>query len=66
MFKGIEVLEGKANIDPEYCLACRRCVSICPEAAISISIEDPSYIDGLIAKFESLIDVGPQTAEELI
>jgi len=63
VFKGIEVLEGKAHIDPKYCLGCGRCADVCPEAAISISIEDPSYIDGLIAKFESLIDVGPQTAE---
>ena len=60
VFKGMEVADEKAHIDREYCLGCGRCVDVCPEGAISISIEDPSYIDGLIAKIESFVDVAPQ------
>ncbi|MCP4762684.1 MAG: 4Fe-4S dicluster domain-containing protein [archaeon] len=60
VFKGREVLKGKAHIEPEYCLGCGRCVDVCPEGAISISIEDPSYVDGLIKKIESLVDVTSQ------
>jgi len=60
VFKGREFLDGKAHIDPEYCLGCGRCVDVCTEGAISISIEDSSYVDALITKIESLVDVSPQ------
>jgi len=60
MFKGREVLEGKAHIDPDYCLGCGRCVDVCPNGAISINIEDPSQIDELIEKIESVVDVTSQ------
>ncbi len=61
VFKGREVLDGKAHVDPDFCLGCGRCVEVCPNRAISISIEDSSYIDKLISKIESLVDVTPQT-----
>ncbi len=63
VFKGREFLKNKAHIDPEYCLGCGRCVDVCPEGAISISIEDPKYINELIAKIESVVDVEAQTAK---
>ncbi|MCP4761393.1 MAG: ferredoxin family protein [archaeon] len=60
VFKGREVLDGKAHVDPEFCLGCGRCESVCPNGAISVEIEDPSYIDELIAKIESVVDVTAQ------
>lgn len=60
VFKGREVLENKAHVDPDYCLVCGRCVDVCPNGAISFNIKDPKYINELIAKIESVVDVNPQ------
>jgi ferredoxin len=60
VFKGREIVKGKATIEPEFCLGCGRCVDICPNGAITIEIENPSHIDELIAKIESIVDVEEQ------
>jgi ferredoxin len=60
VFKGREIVEGKATVEPEYCLGCGRCVDVCPNGAITIEIENPSHIEELIAKIESIVDVEDQ------
>ncbi len=62
VFKGRKLLDGKAEINSEYCLGCGRCVDVCPKGATSIEIEDPRFIDELITKIESVVDVESQQA----
>jgi ferredoxin len=59
VYKGRELIEGKATI-MEHCLGCGRCVEVCPNGAISIEIEDSSYIDEMISRIEAIVDVEPQ------
>ena len=66
VFKGRELIDGKAVINPEFCLGCGRCVDVCPNGAISIEIEDQSYIDELISKIESIVDVEDQTNKTIL
>jgi Fe-S-cluster-containing hydrogenase component 2 len=47
----------KAMINQENCMGCGRCEMTCPNKAISISIDDYSRIDELIARFESRVDI---------
>lgn len=55
--KAREINEGKSTLDSVVCIGCGRCVDSCPENAISIEIEDPSYLDEFISKIESIVDV---------
>jgi len=58
VFKGMEMINGKAVVNQDYCLGCGRCESTCPNEAISITIKDLSYVDELIKKLESHVEVG--------
>ncbi|GAH33854.1 unnamed protein product [marine sediment metagenome] len=51
------MVDDKAFIDNNECLGCGRCERICPNAAISIKIDDYSRIDELIARIEAHVDV---------
>ena len=57
VFKGMEMIDGKAHVNQEYCLGCGRCEDTCPNGAISIDIEDSTYVDELIRVIESYADV---------
>ncbi len=60
VFHGKTAIEnGKAVIDQDCCLGCGRCVSACPNGALSIEITDSKFIDNLISKVESVVEVEP-------
>ncbi|MHA1478803.1 MAG: 4Fe-4S binding protein, partial [Promethearchaeota archaeon] len=41
----------------DNCLGCGRCETTCPNDAISITINDLSYVDKLIEDLEAHVDV---------
>ena len=47
----------KAIVNQVTCMGCGRCERVCPNNAISISIDDYSAIDELIARFEERVDI---------
>ncbi len=49
--------EKQAVIDPDLCRGCGRCVSICPNEAIEITLDDQSYISRSIEMLEGKVDV---------
>lgn len=57
IYNGLEMKNDKATIDQENCKGCGRCERVCPNMAISISIDDYTHIDELIARFESRVDI---------
>ena len=57
VFKGMEMIDGKAHVNQEYCLGCGRCEDTCPNGAISFDFEDSTYVDELIEVLESYADV---------
>jgi ferredoxin len=64
VFRGRELVDGKAKIDQTRCLGCGRCAEVCPTGATTIIIDDISRVDDLIGKLEEYVDVTPQTVLE--
>jgi len=62
VFKGREMVDGKAKLIEDQCVACGRCAEICPTGATTIEIDDVSRVEDLIAKIESVVDVRDQAA----
>ncbi|MDD3717688.1 MAG: 4Fe-4S binding protein [Actinomycetota bacterium] len=50
-------LEGNRAVISDECRGCGNCVSVCPEGAIELTVEDPSFLDGLVPRITSLVDV---------
>ena len=57
IYNGLKMENDKATINQENCMGCGRCEMTCPNKAISITIDDYSRIDELIARFESRVDI---------
>ena len=59
-FRGMEMIDNIARVNQNRCLGCGRCEQVCSSNVISITIDENSRVDELIAKLESYVDVGPQ------
>ena len=57
IYDGLKMKNDKTMINQENCMGCGRCEIVCPNGAISISIDDFSRIDELVARFESRVDI---------
>jgi NAD-dependent dihydropyrimidine dehydrogenase PreA subunit len=57
IYDGLRMENDKAVINQENCMGCGRCEMTCQNKAVSISIDDYSRIDELIARFESRVDI---------
>jgi len=57
IYNGLEMKNEKTEINQDNCMGCGRCERVCPNQAITISIDDYSHIDELIARYESRVDI---------
>ncbi|MGV9169887.1 MAG: DUF362 domain-containing protein [Promethearchaeia archaeon] len=51
----IRLKDGKAIIS-DACRGCGRCVEVCPQNAISLSIEDENFVNHTVRKLEQIVD----------
>jgi len=56
IFGALERVDGKVERDFEKCFGCGRCVTACPNEAMSIALEEGS-VEKMIARIESRVDV---------
>jgi len=54
LFQAVSIENDRAVINEDVCRACGRCVSLCPEEAVEITIEDPDYIEKAIEHLSKL------------
>jgi ferredoxin len=52
----IQVVNGRAIIS-DQCRGCGRCVEVCPENAITLSIDHTDYIEKSISRISNVVDV---------
>ncbi len=50
------LVEEKA-VKTHQCRACGKCMSVCPEKAITLRIEDPTFIEETIRRMDEVIDL---------
>jgi NAD-dependent dihydropyrimidine dehydrogenase PreA subunit len=52
----IHLLDGRA-VRTEACRGCGRCVDVCPEGAIEVVVDDGPFVQEVIERISSLVDV---------
>jgi ferredoxin len=57
IYKQIELVDGVAVVGEE-CKGCSRCATACPRDAITITVDNPRYIEECIERISSYVDVG--------
>jgi NAD-dependent dihydropyrimidine dehydrogenase PreA subunit len=57
IYNGLKMKNNKTSIIQETCMGCGRCEMICPSKAVSVTIDDFSRIDELVARFEERTDI---------
>lgn len=53
--RAIEVVDKRAVIG-DYCRACGRCATVCPRGAISVTVDDPGFVDAAVERIRSYVD----------
>ncbi len=56
-FVGAISVEGERAVIGEACRGCGHCVRACPNHAIELTISEPDYMNSLIERISSLVDV---------
>jgi UDP-glucose 4-epimerase len=56
IYKQMQLTDGVAVVGEE-CKGCSRCAMVCPEDAISITVDNPDYIDQCIERVSAYVDV---------
>ncbi|MFX1580106.1 MAG: 4Fe-4S dicluster domain-containing protein, partial [Promethearchaeota archaeon] len=52
----IQLVDGKAVIGAE-CRGCGRCVDVCPEGAIELTVDNDRYVKDSIERIGAVIDI---------
>jgi len=56
VFAQISIVDGKAVIGEE-CKGCGRCAMACKRDAVTITIDNPDYVEQCIARIGALVEV---------
>jgi ferredoxin len=59
VFEQIEIVDGVAVIGDE-CKGCGRCARVCKTSSITISVDNPEYVQRSIDRIKGYVDVSPR------